>query len=117
MMECWKQERVVRPNFTEINAVIDGWIQAPKTMEGDVDLCATLREWLQSIKMEEYVKHFTAAGYQRPCELHGIKEDDLKEMGINLVGHRNKILKGIRNLQGKKKGGKQALKREVSLEV
>ncbi len=86
-------------------------------MEGDVDLTAALREWLESIKMEEYVKNFKTAGYQRPCELNVIKEDDLKEMGISLVGHRNKILKGIRNLQGKKKGGKQQLKREISLEV
>ena len=117
MKECWKKERTERPSFAEINVVIDGWIQVPKTMEGDVDLSAPLREWLETIKMDEYLKNFTTAGYQRPCELYDIKEDDLKEMGISLVGHRNKILKGIIKLQGKKKGWKQPVKREVSLEV
>lgn len=117
MMQCWKAERTERPNFTELNVVLDGWIQSPKTMEGDVDLSAALREWLESIKMGEYADSFISAGYQRPCELYEIKEDDLKEMGISLVGHRNKILKGIRNLQGKKKGVKQPLKKEISLEV
>jgi hypothetical protein len=118
MTECWKKERVERPTFAEINVVLDGWIQAPKTMEGNVDLSAALREWLESIKMGEYVSNFTTAGYQRPCELIGIKEDDLKEMGISLVGHRNKILKGIKNLHGKKKGAeKLPLQREISLEV
>lgn len=117
MLKCWNIERVERPNFTEINVVIDSWIENPKTMEGDVDLSAALREWLESIKMGDYAKHFTASGYKRPCELYGIKEDDLKEMGITLVGHRNKILKGIKKLQGKEKGMKQPLKKEISLEV
>ena len=116
MMECWKKERIERPNFTEINTVIDGWIQSPKTMDGDVDLTAALREWLQSIKMDNYLTNITMAGYQRPCELYGVKEDDLKQIGINLVGHRNKILKGIKNLPGNKKG-KRTLKKEISLEV
>ncbi|XP_028394326.1 ephrin type-B receptor 2-like [Dendronephthya gigantea] len=117
MLQCWKAERIERPNFTELNVVLDGWIQLPKTMEGEVDLSAALREWLESIKMGEYASSFISAGYHRPCELYEIKEDALKEMGISLVGHRNKILKGIRNLQGKKKGGKQPLKKEISLEV
>ena len=87
-------------------------------MEGNVDLSAALREWLESIKMGEYLSNFTTAGYQRPCEMLGIKEDELKEMGITLVGHRNKILKGIKNLLGKKKeANKLPLKREMSLEV
>lgn len=117
MMVCWKQERIERPNFREITVIVDGWIQNPKTMEGDVDLASALREWLESIKMADYTKIFEQAGYQRPSELFAIKEDDLKDMGISLVGHRNKILKGIKNLQGKKKGGKLGLKREISLEV
>lgn len=117
MLKCWNIDRVERPNFIEINVVIDTWIENPKMMEGDVDLSAALREWLESIKMGDYAKNFIAAGYKRPCELYGIKEDDLKEMGITLVGHRNKISKGIKKLQGKEKGGKQPLKKEISLEV
>lgn len=117
MMKCWKTERVERPNFTEINKILDGWIEKPKTMEGDIDLSYALRSWLESIKMAEYTEYFVAAGYQRPRELHSIKEGDLKEWGITLVGHRNKIMKGIKNLQAKKNGGKPPFKKQISLEV
>ena len=42
--------------------------------------------------------HFAAAGYERLSDLVGLLDDDLKELGISLVGHRNKMLRTIRSL-------------------
>lgn len=70
-------------------------------MQNDVDFSSVIGEWLQSIKMGNYVSHFIAAGYENPSQLSGLKDEDLRGLGITLIGHRNKILKGIKAIQSK----------------
>ena len=104
MLQCWKKTRSERPSFGDIISAIDEWIRSPETLQDDVDFSEGLSEWLQSIKMGNYVSHFLAAGYLNPSQLSGLKDEDLREMGIKLIGHRNKILKGIRALENEKNG-------------
>lgn len=48
--------------------------------------------------MNSYVPHFAAAGYQRVSDLAGLLDKDLKDLGVSLVGHRNKMLRTIRSI-------------------
>ena len=63
-----------------------------------MDFSTTVHDWLHDIKLSLYVPHFTGAGYEALSELAGLADNDLKEMGITLIGHRNKILRTIRKL-------------------
>ena len=100
MLDCWKKNRNERPSFAEITAVVDRLIRSPETMENDVDISATLSEWLESVKMQDYLPFFTTAGYHYPTQLIALDDEALRRIGIPLVGHRNKILKNVGLLRG-----------------
>lgn len=56
----------------------------------------SIREHLESIKMERYIDNFIDFGYTEIHQLYNITDDDLVNIGVPLVGHRNKIIKSIR---------------------
>lgn len=103
MLQCWAENRGDRPSFSHITQIIDGWIRSPETMQEENDTSLVIGEWLQSIKMGNYVSHFIAAGYENLSQLSNLKDEDLKALGINLIGHRNKILKAIYALPAENK--------------
>ena len=69
-----------------------------RSPEPEIDPSTSIQDWLDDIKFSTYLPHFTEAGYEKLSELAGLLDSDLKEMGITLVGHRNKILRTIRAL-------------------
>ena len=85
----------------------------------DKDNVIPIKDWLSEIKMSSYMSHFTAAGYENLSQLGGMMDSDLKEMGVTLVGHRNKMLRRIRNLpiSSEQQEHKEAWKRAKSLRV
>ena len=76
-----------------------------------------IKEWLDAIKLSAYMPYFTTAGYKELSDLAGLLDHDLKEMGITLIGHRNKMLRTIRSLPITDKIPKKNWKREKSLQV
>lgn len=60
--------------------------------------------------MAQYTERFVQAGYSNLKNLAEFEEPDLDEMGIKLIGHKNKIRKSIREVRKK-------LHRESSLPV
>ena len=115
MLHCWKQNRAERPNFTSITTVIDTWLETADTMDEELGSMTLLGQWLKRLKMGSYIGNFTSAGYDKPSQVIQMTDERLKDMGIQLVGHRNKILKGIKVLKEMQK--QRELKREISLEV
>lgn len=67
----------------------------------------TVRDWLESIKMGQYNDMFSKAGYTQLKQVTNEEELDLNEMGVKLIGHKNKIRKSIREV--KKSLDKEAL--------
>ena len=57
-----------------------------------------IREWLKSIDLEEYVQLFVSNNIDYEILLT-IDGSDLKEMGINSLGHRKKILNFISEIK------------------
>jgi ephrin-B len=52
--------------------------------------------------MGHYKDMFIEAGYTKQSEIIGLTEYDLKNIGVTLIGHRNKIMKGIETLRARK---------------
>ena len=52
--------------------------------------------------MGSYKTMFIEAGYQKQSDIIDLTDEDLKNIGITLIGHRNKIIKGIETLRARK---------------
>ena len=53
--------------------------------------------------MSSYEITFIKANYKDEDDIIDLTNEDLQAIGITLIGHRNKIMKGIRALKEKKK--------------
>jgi len=58
-----------------------------------------IRDWLESIKMGQYYDQFTKAGFTQLKQVATEDELDFNEMGIKLIGHKNKIRKSLREVK------------------
>jgi len=54
-----------------------------------------VEDWLTSVKMERYIPHFQEQGITTANQLVHLTESDLREMGITLAGHLNKLTTSI----------------------
>jgi ephrin-A len=59
-------------------------------------IAKTIRDYLEAIKMDRYIENFIDFGYTELYQIQNITDDDLVNIGVPLVGHRNKIIKGLR---------------------
>ncbi|CAH3018214.1 unnamed protein product [Porites evermanni] len=110
MMDCWSQDRTQRPRFKEILRRLEDLIRTPEMLNDDL-VCYTsavsadftklntISEWLGSIHMGQYISNFKTAGYSDLTQVTRIKDNDLKDIGVMLIGHRNKIYKSIKSMR------------------
>ena len=56
-------------------------------------------EWLKFINMEKYLDVLHAANVNSIDKVTELQEKDLREMGIKLIGHRNKMHKSIKAMK------------------
>eukprot|EP01084_Bolivina_argentea_P220448 373605_1 len=64
-----------------------------------------IRVWLSNeVKLEHYFKLFTDNGYDSMIAIQTLNETDLLEMGINLKGHRKKLMYFINKLNNASNG-------------
>ena len=68
-------------------------------MSADFTKLNTISEWLGSIHMGQYISNFKTAGYSDLTQVTRIKDNDLKDIGVMLIGHRNKIYKSIKSMR------------------
>ena len=61
--------------------------------------------------MKTYETNFVEAGYKSKSAITELTDEDLITIGIPLIGHRNKIMKGINSLKRKK------VKRQTSVKI
>jgi len=69
------------------------------SVKHDVPEFESVEEWLQSINMENYFEMFEAANIDNLEEVTKLEEQDLEEMGVKLIGHRNKMNKSIKSMK------------------
>nr|XP_058970635.1 ephrin type-A receptor 5-like [Pocillopora verrucosa] len=107
MIECWHQDKTKRPNFSDIVNRLDELIRSQEFLKGDSSSLPespkgnrtpefqSVDEWLQHINMGKYSELFRDARIDDMNKVAELKEKQWREMGISLIGHRNKMQKSI----------------------
>eukprot|EP00062_Callorhinchus_milii_P001822 gi/632937389/ref/XP_007899447.1/ PREDICTED: ephrin type-A receptor 6 [Callorhinchus milii] len=115
MLHCWQKERNHRPKFTEIVTFLDKVIRNPSSLQilveemnglpespGDAPefpLFVSVNDWLDSIKMEQYKNNFMAAGFISLDAVTRMTIDDVRRIGVTLIGHQRRIVSSIQTLR------------------
>uniref|UniRef100_A0A8D2P1H9 Ephrin type-A receptor 8 n=1 Tax=Zosterops lateralis melanops TaxID=1220523 RepID=A0A8D2P1H9_ZOSLA len=116
MLDCWQRERSERPRFAQIVAVLDKLIRNPDNLKctgtvnrftqtrldrGLLDLtsCLTVEEWLDSIRLGHYRDNFAMAGYSSLGMVMRMNIEDVRSLGITMMGHQKKILSSIQAMR------------------
>lgn len=110
MKDCWASDRNNRPKFADIVCRLNDIIRNPDTLSCDsssqsrnmsmskkVTGFESVKEWLISINMETYLELFKAANIDSLEKLAKLEEKELRDMGVKLIGHRNKLKKSIKS--------------------
>ncbi|XP_013208553.2 ephrin type-A receptor 6 isoform X2 [Microtus ochrogaster] len=115
MLHCWQKERNHRPKFTDIVGFLDKLIRNPSALhtlvedilvmpESPIDgpeypLFVTVGDWLDSIKMGQYKSNFMAAGFTTFDLISRMSIDDIRRIGVILIGHQRRIVSSIQTLR------------------
>ncbi|XP_050787147.1 ephrin type-A receptor 8 isoform X2 [Gopherus flavomarginatus] len=112
MLDCWQKDRSERPRFSQIVSILDKLIRNPENLKCtatvnrftqtpfdrglfDFTSCFTVEDWLESIKLGRYRENFAVAGYSSLGMVMRMNIDDVRSLGITLMGHQKKILSSI----------------------
>ncbi|XP_048585722.1 ephrin type-A receptor 4 [Nematostella vectensis] len=122
MLDCWDKEKTSRPKFADIVRRLDEVIRSPDKMNDEftgsrisraeatnMSMVKSVEEWLENINMGRYADAFVGSGYVDIDHIRHLEDDDLLKMGINLIGHRNKIRKSIKHINQKLETGELAI--------
>ncbi|XP_028264865.1 ephrin type-A receptor 2 isoform X2 [Parambassis ranga] len=117
MLQCWLQDRSKRPRFGDIVSLLDKLLRSPDSLKAiaDFDPRISIRlpstsgcdgspfksvsEWLESIKMSQYIENFTCAGIVTMEQVLQMKNEDIKSIGVRLPGHLKRIAYSILGLK------------------
>ncbi|XP_001344560.6 ephrin type-A receptor 6 isoform X2 [Danio rerio] len=115
MLLCWQKERSRRPHFNDVVSFLDKLIRNPSsllTLVEDVNsfpespedlpdypLFISIGDWLDSIKMSQYKNNFIAAGYTTLDSISTMTIDDVRRIGVSLIGHQRRIVSSIQALR------------------
>ncbi|KAJ8351671.1 hypothetical protein SKAU_G00231470 [Synaphobranchus kaupii] len=119
MLHCWQKERSLRPRFTDMVSFLDKLICDPSSLltlvedmesytqslpesPGDVSdypLFISIGDWLDSIKMSQYKNNFLAAGFTTLDSITRMSIEDVRRIGVTLIGHQRRIVSSIQTLR------------------
>ncbi|KAK1802962.1 hypothetical protein P4O66_021499 [Electrophorus voltai] len=115
MLHCWQKDRSRRPRFHDVVSFLDKLIRNPSsllTLVEDVQslpespddmpeypLFISIGDWLDSIKMSQYKNNFLAAGYTTLDSVSSMSIDDVRGIGVSLIGHQRRIVSSIQTLR------------------
>uniref|UniRef100_A0A673T901 receptor protein-tyrosine kinase n=1 Tax=Suricata suricatta TaxID=37032 RepID=A0A673T901_SURSU len=122
MLDCWHKDRAQRPRFSQIVSILDALIRSPESLRATATVnrcpppafaqsCFDLRggggggggltvgDWLDSIRMGRYRDHFAAGGYSSLGMVLRMNAQDVRALGITLMGHQKKILGSIQTMR------------------
>ncbi|XP_049742152.1 ephrin type-A receptor 5 isoform X6 [Elephas maximus indicus] len=117
MLDCWQKDRNSRPKFEEIVNMLDKLIRNPSSLKTLVNAssrvsnllsehgplgCGAYRsvgEWLEAIKMGRYTEIFMENGYSSMDAVAQVTLEDLRRLGVTLVGHQKKIMNSLQEMK------------------
>ncbi|KAM7424305.1 hypothetical protein PAMA_000576 [Pampus argenteus] len=115
MLHCWQKEAGQRPHFNDVLSFLDkliinpsslltlvndvqSFLESPEDMP-DYPLFISIGDWLDSIKMSQYKNNFLAAGYTTLDSISTMSIDDIRRIGVCLIGHQRRIISSIQSLR------------------
>ncbi|XP_055769113.1 ephrin type-A receptor 6-like [Salvelinus fontinalis] len=113
MLHCWQKERGQRPHFNSVVSFLDKLIRNPSSLLTLVDnsfpespedmpgypLFISIGDWLDSIKMSQYKHQFLAAGFTTLDSVSTMRIEDVRRIGVSLIGHQRRIVSSIQSLR------------------
>ncbi|PKU34662.1 ephrin type-a receptor 8 [Limosa lapponica baueri] len=110
------KDRGERPRFSQIVGILDKLIRNPDNLKctatvnrftqtpfnrGLLDLasCLTVEDWLDSIRLGHYRDNFAMAGYSSLGMVMRMNIEDVRSLGITMMGHQKKILSSIQAMR------------------
>uniref|UniRef100_A0A8D0KFR8 receptor protein-tyrosine kinase n=1 Tax=Salvator merianae TaxID=96440 RepID=A0A8D0KFR8_SALMN len=117
MLNCWQKDRNSRPKFDEIVCMLDKLIRNPSSLKTLVNASSrvsnllgehsplgngvyrSVGEWLEAIKMGRYAEIFMENGYSSMDAVAQVTLEDLRRLGVTLVGHQKKILNSLQEMK------------------
>ncbi|XP_059578179.1 ephrin type-A receptor 5 isoform X16 [Alligator mississippiensis] len=117
MLDCWQKDRNSRPKFDEIVSMLDKLIRNPSSLKTLVNASNSVSnllvehspvgssayrsvgEWLEAIKMGRYTEIFMKNGYSSMDAVAQVTLEDLRRLGVTLVGHQKKIMNSLQEMK------------------
>nr|XP_004665433.1 ephrin type-A receptor 5 isoform X2 [Jaculus jaculus] len=117
MLDCWQKDRNSRPKFDELVNMLDKLIRNPSSLKTLVNTSSrvstllaehgplgpgayrSVGEWLEAIKMGRYTEIFMENGYSSMDAVAQVTLEDLRRLGVTLVGHQKKIMNSLQELK------------------
>lgn len=117
MLDCWQKDRNSRPKFDEIVNMLDKLIRNPSSLKTLVNASSrvsnllaehgslgsgayrSVGEWLETIKMGRYTEIFMENGYSSMDAVAQVTLEDLRRLGVTLVGHQKKIMNSLQEVK------------------
>ncbi|XP_066135416.1 ephrin type-A receptor 5 isoform X5 [Saccopteryx bilineata] len=117
MLDCWQKDRNSRPKFDEIVNMLDKLIRNPSSLKTLVNASSrvsnllaehgplgsgayrSVGEWLEAIKMGRYTDIFMENGYSSMDAVAQVTLEDLRRLGVTLVGHQKKIMNSLQEMK------------------
>uniref|UniRef100_A0ABI7X4N2 receptor protein-tyrosine kinase n=1 Tax=Felis catus TaxID=9685 RepID=A0ABI7X4N2_FELCA len=123
MLDCWQKDRNNRPKFEQIVSILDKLIRNPGSLkiitsaaarpsnllldQSNVDITTfrTTGDWLNGVRTAQCKEIFTGVEYSSCDTIAKISTDDMKKVGVTVVGPQKKIISSIKALETQSKSG------------
>uniref|UniRef100_A0A8C6HQX2 receptor protein-tyrosine kinase n=1 Tax=Mus spicilegus TaxID=10103 RepID=A0A8C6HQX2_MUSSI len=123
MLDCWQKDRNNRPKFEQIVSILDKLIRNPGSLkiitsaaarpsnllldQSNVDIATfhTTGDWLNGMRTAHCKEIFTGVEYSSCDTIAKISTDDMKKVGVTVVGPQKKIISTIKALETQSKNG------------
>uniref|UniRef100_A0A674H0U0 Ephrin type-A receptor 3 n=1 Tax=Taeniopygia guttata TaxID=59729 RepID=A0A674H0U0_TAEGU len=117
MLDCWQKDRNNRPKFEQIVSILDKLIRNPSSLkiitnaaarpsnllldQSNVDISAfrSTGDWLNGFRTGQCKDIFTGVEYSSCDTIAKISTDDMKKVGVTVVGPQKKIVSSIKALE------------------
>ncbi|XP_066890978.1 ephrin type-A receptor 3 isoform X3 [Kogia breviceps] len=121
MLDCWQKDRNNRPKFEQIVSILDKLIRNPGSLkiitsaaarpsnllldQSNVDITTfrTTGDWLNGVRTVHCKEIFTGVEYSSCDTIAKISTDDMKKVGVTVVGPQKKIISSIKALETQSK--------------
>ncbi|XP_008055524.2 ephrin type-A receptor 3, partial [Carlito syrichta] len=121
MLDCWQKDRNNRPKFEQIVSILDKLIRNPGSLkiitsaaarpsnllldQSNVDITTfrTTGDWLNGVRTAHCKEIFTGVEYSSCDTIAKISTDDMKKVGVTVVGPQKKIISSIKALETQSK--------------